>query len=66
MLLTDSTVAHWYDADTLTASPSQVNFLIFVPVFSFISLAYLVITPRFLSRGTCPSPLSPHPPTNTP
>ena len=44
-------VAHWYDADTLTASPAQINFLVFVPIFSFISLAYLEITPRFLSKG---------------
>ena len=44
-------VAHWYDADTLTASPSQINFLIFVPLFSFISLAYLELSPRFMSKG---------------
>jgi hypothetical protein len=45
------TVAHWYNADTLTASPSQIDFLIFVPIFSFISIAYLEITPRFMARG---------------
>jgi len=49
-------VAHWYDADTLTASPSQINFLIFVPLFTFISIAYLEITPRFAARGTLPLP----------
>lgn len=47
-------VAHWYDADTLTASPAQINFLVFVPIFSFISLAYLEITPRFLSKASHP------------
>lgn len=47
----DSTVAHWYNADTLTASPSQINFLIFVPIFSFLSIAYLEVTPRFLAKG---------------
>jgi hypothetical protein len=46
-------VAHWYDADTLTASPSQINFLIFVPLFSFLSIAYLEITPRFVAKGLC-------------
>lgn len=50
-MLTKYTVAHWYDADTLTASPSQINFLIFVPLFTFISIAYLEITPRWAKRG---------------
>jgi hypothetical protein len=44
-------VAHWYNADTFTASPSQINFLIFVPLFSFVSIAYLEITPRFVAKG---------------
>jgi len=47
-------VAHWYDADTLTASPSQINFLIFIPLFSFISIAYLEITPRFAAKASHP------------
>jgi hypothetical protein len=50
-LLTKSTVAHWYNTDTLTASPSQINFLIFVPLFSFISLAYIELAPRFMKKG---------------
>jgi hypothetical protein len=45
------TVAHWYDADTLTASPSQINFLIFTPLFTLLSIAYLEITPRWAKRG---------------
>jgi len=49
-----SYVAHWYDADTLTASPSQINFLIFLPLFSLISVAYLEITPRFAPRASHP------------
>lgn len=44
-------VAHWYDADTLTASPSQINFLIFLSLFSVVSLVYLELTPRFAARG---------------
>jgi len=47
-------VAHWYDADTLTASPSQINFLIFVPLFTFLSIAYLEITPRFVAKASHP------------
>lgn len=47
-------VAHWYNNDTLTASPSQINFLIFVSVWSFISIAYLELAPRFLSKASTP------------
>ncbi|TVY49388.1 hypothetical protein LOCC1_G000828 [Lachnellula occidentalis] len=43
-------VAHWYNADTLTASPKQINFLIFVPVFSLISVFYLEFVPRFAPK----------------
>jgi hypothetical protein len=52
-------VANWYNADTLTASPSQVNFLIFVAVFTFVVIAYLEITPRYAKRGKYP-PSFPH------
>lgn len=44
------TVVHWYNADTLTSPPSQINFLIFVPLFSFLSIAYLEATPKFLPK----------------
>ncbi|RKF61400.1 hypothetical protein OnM2_042037 [Erysiphe neolycopersici] len=44
-------VAHWYNVDTLTSPPSQVNFLVFAPIFSFISIAYLELAPRFAPRG---------------
>jgi len=47
-------VAHWYNADTLTASPAQINFLIFVPIFSFLSIAYLEVTPRFMAKASHP------------
>ncbi|CZR54048.1 uncharacterized protein PAC_03931 [Phialocephala subalpina] len=47
-------VAHWYDSDTLTASPSQINFLIFVPLFSFLSLVYLELSPRFMAKVSHP------------
>jgi len=52
IILIEAIVAHWYDADTLTASPNQINFLIFVPLFSFLSILYLEIAPRFVPRGT--------------
>jgi hypothetical protein len=52
-----SAVAHWYNADTLTASPNQINFLIFVPIFSLISIAYLELIPRFLAKGRFFTPL---------
>ncbi len=48
------TVAHWYDAETLTASPSQINFLIFTPIFSFLAIAYLELAPRYGKRGETP------------
>ncbi|KFY15107.1 hypothetical protein V491_05773, partial [Pseudogymnoascus sp. VKM F-3775] len=50
--------AHWYDADTLTASPSQFNFLIFTGVWSLLSIFYLEIVPRRWPRGM-PSPSLP-------
>ncbi|TVY35353.1 hypothetical protein LSUB1_G004454 [Lachnellula subtilissima] len=47
-------VAHWYNADTLTAAPKQIDFLIFVPVFSFISVFYLEFVPRFAPKASHP------------
>ncbi|KAL5352753.1 hypothetical protein ACLOAV_002701 [Pseudogymnoascus australis] len=47
-------VANWYDADTLTASPSQFNFLIFTGVWSVLSIFYLEIVPRRWPRGSHP------------
>ena len=54
--LTSRIVANWYNTGTLTASPPQINFLIFVPLFSFISIVYLEITPRFLAKGKAHHP----------
>ncbi|KAG9232493.1 membrane-associating domain-containing protein, partial [Amylocarpus encephaloides] len=47
-------VAHWYDVDTLTSSPAQVNFLVFVPIFSFVSIIYLEVVPRFMQKASHP------------
>lgn len=47
-------VAHWYNSDTLTASPSQINFLVFLPLFSILSITYLELAPRFLPKLSHP------------
>lgn len=47
-------VASWYNVDTLTSSPSQVNFLIFAGLWSVLTLAYLEIVPRFAPRASQP------------
>ena len=44
-------VANWYNVDTVTSSPSQINFLIFASLWSMISIAYLEVVPRFAARG---------------
>ncbi|OBT87538.1 hypothetical protein VE02_03769 [Pseudogymnoascus sp. 03VT05] len=54
VLVLSSYVAHWYDADTLTASPSQFNFLIFTGVWSLLSIFYLEVVPRRWPRGSHP------------
>lgn len=43
-------VANWYNVDTLTSSPSQINFMIFVPLFTLISVAYLEVVPKLLPK----------------
>ncbi|KAI0837347.1 membrane-associating domain-containing protein [Hypoxylon sp. FL0890] len=43
-------VAHWYNVDTLTSSPSQINWLLAVSLFTIVSVAYLELTPRFIPR----------------
>ncbi|KAI0882428.1 membrane-associating domain-containing protein [Annulohypoxylon maeteangense] len=43
-------VAHWYNVDTLTSSPSQINWLLAVSVFTIISVLYLELTPRFAPK----------------
>lgn len=48
------TVAHWYSVGTRFASPSELNFLIFAPIFSLVSVAYLELTPRFAPRAAHP------------
>jgi len=47
-------VANWYDTDTLTASPTQINFLIFTPLFSALSMVYLIVVPIYMERISHP------------
>ncbi|TDZ25070.1 hypothetical protein C8034_v001605 [Colletotrichum sidae] len=47
-------VANWYNMDTMTSSPTQVNFLVFVPIWSFLSILYLEVVPRFAPRASHP------------
>ena len=43
-------MANWYNVDTLTASPMQVNFLIFAPLFTILSVVYIEGASRFLPK----------------
>ena len=52
------TVAHWYNFETLTNSPPQVNFLIVTSVFTIFIMAYTEGTVRFMPRRTFLSPSS--------
>ena len=51
-------VAHWYNVDTLTASPTQINFLIFAGIWSILSVGYLELVTRFFPRGKLLASLS--------
>lgn len=50
--LTWTEVAHWYNTDTLTASPSQINIMIFSGVWSIISIIQLEVVSKFVPRCT--------------
>jgi hypothetical protein len=43
-------VAHVFDALAFVDSPSQINFLIFVSIWTFLALAFLTLTPSFMPR----------------
>lgn len=42
---------HWYNADTLTASPSEINWVLFCALCTFASVLYLELAPRYAARG---------------
>ncbi|OTB11326.1 hypothetical protein K445DRAFT_77730 [Daldinia sp. EC12] len=47
-------VAHWYNVDTLTSSPSQINLLLFASLFTIVSVLYLELAPRFVPKISHP------------
>ncbi|KAI1343984.1 membrane-associating domain-containing protein [Xylariaceae sp. FL0016] len=47
-------VANWYNVDTLTSPPSQINWLLFVSLFTIISVGYLEAVPRFAPKFSHP------------
>ncbi|KAK0613782.1 hypothetical protein B0T14DRAFT_285176 [Immersiella caudata] len=47
-------VAHWYNTDTLTSSPTQINIMIFSGILSLISLILLEGVPRIFPRFAHP------------
>jgi len=47
-------VANWYNTDTLTSSPTQVNIMIFSGVLSIVSLILLEGIPRIFPRFAHP------------
>lgn len=46
-------MANWYNVDTLTSSPSQVNFLLFTSLFTLLSVVYLEAVPKFMPKCKC-------------
>ena len=49
-------VANWYNVDTLTSSPSQINWLLFSSIYTMVSVAYLELAPRFMPKGSSTLP----------
>lgn len=47
-------VAHWYNVDTLTTSPSQINLLLFASLYTIVSVLYLELAPRFVPKSKLP------------
>ncbi|KAI1471533.1 membrane-associating domain-containing protein [Daldinia caldariorum] len=47
-------VAHWYNVDTLTSSPSQINLLLFSSLLTILSVFYLELAARFVPKISHP------------
>ncbi|KAK3386952.1 hypothetical protein B0H63DRAFT_143620 [Podospora didyma] len=45
-------VTDWYNSTTLTASPSQINFLLFASLWSLLSVACIEVVPKFFPRAS--------------
>ncbi len=56
LLTLSLTVANWYNVDTLTSSPPQVNFLIYASAHAVLSILYLEGSYRLMPRCRLPAP----------
>ena len=54
VLVLSAYVANWYNTDTLTSSPSQINILIFAGIFSILSILQLEVVSKFFPRLSNP------------
>ncbi|ELQ35550.1 hypothetical protein OOU_Y34scaffold00703g4 [Pyricularia oryzae Y34] len=43
-------VANWYNMETTASSPSQINFLVFIPIMTVLTLGYVEGVARFMPR----------------
>lgn len=49
------TEVSWYDEHSIWSNaPSQINFLLFVALFTLLSVFYLALAPRFAPRASHP------------
>ncbi|KAK0674478.1 hypothetical protein QBC41DRAFT_965 [Cercophora samala] len=56
VLALSSYVAHWYNTTTVISSPSSINFLFFVSLYSLLSILSLeLLIPRFVAPRTAAS-----------
>jgi hypothetical protein len=53
-------VANWYNIETLTASPSQINWLLTVSLFTVFSVVYIEGTKRFMPKRKSFFPAHPY------
>ncbi|KAI1760874.1 membrane-associating domain-containing protein [Hypoxylon sp. FL1150] len=47
-------VAHWYNVDTMSIAPSQIDWLLAVSLITIVSVLYLELTSRFMPRFSHP------------
>ena len=44
-------VANFYDDETIFDSPSEINYLIFVAIWTLLVLAFLMLAPKFFPKA---------------
>ncbi|KAK1754582.1 membrane-associating domain-containing protein [Echria macrotheca] len=54
VLILSAYVANWYNTDTLTSSPSQINVLLAAAAISIVSIIHLEVTSKFFPRLASP------------